>query len=598
MTAIIHDFGTELPEQTVPKTAESMLVRRLDTLSLSGKLRLAILSVAIVPFAVTALLLAAFGYFGYAGANHSERVASEIAVAEASMALAQATDHLRTASRSDDPATFVPARSALADAGKSMDLAIENGSGKYPFEILADMRRFRDEIEQYQADLERLTVDSSASEFSAVITKFDTGVKELKDLFYEARGHATAMIASLLDQIAFGFVVCLGLAGLAAFISVWSARLITSNVVGLIHQMKEAMERLAKGETDISIPGEGRTDELGAMARALAIFRNSAAELQEVTKERAHQAEVELERAKDTERLRAEKATALRKLADDFETSIFESTQFVAAASNELQTTSSAMSDLAEQSTGRATDAAKAMEQAALGISSTASASDQFALSIGEISQQAAASASLARDVKSAVTAANTNITGLSQSVERIGEIAELIGSIASRTNLLSLNASIEAARGGDAGRGFAVVAAEVKELAGRTSHATRNVAAMISAIRGTTEESVEGLASVSKKIANLEESAVSIATAVDQQSVSGRELAHSIDAVASNSDEVTETLGQVRSSSLEVGSAAAQMLKSSEETQRHAEHLQNQAVQFLEEVRRGYQSTGETKAA
>ena len=351
MTAIDHNFGIELPEQAEPNTAKSMLVRRLDRLSLSGKLRLAIFGIAIVPFAVTVLLLLAFGYFGYAGASHSERVAAEIEVAEASMSMSQAANHLRTASGTNGPAAIELARLALTDANGSLDLAIGNGTGKYPPEILTEMRRLEGHMQQHREDLARLNGDSSPSEFAAVSASFDTCVKDLKVLFYEARGHATATIASLLDQIAIGFTICLGLAAFAAFLSIWGARLITSNVVGLIHEMKEAMQRLAKGETDMAIPGEGRTDELGAMARALAIFRNSANELQQVTKDRAHQAEVELERAKDTECLRAEKATALRKLADDFETSIFESTQFVAAASNELQTTSSAMADLAEEST-------------------------------------------------------------------------------------------------------------------------------------------------------------------------------------------------------------------------------------------------------
>ncbi|MEP2735806.1 MAG: methyl-accepting chemotaxis protein [Erythrobacter sp.] len=420
MTAIQNHFDAALQDKPSPVTGKDMLKSRLEDLSLSGKLRLAILGIAIVPFAVSALLLSAFGYFGYAGANHQQRVAAEIEVAEAAMAMTQVADLLRTASRTNDQAAIELGRSALTDAGASMDIALENGSGKYPPEILASMRKIRSEIELHQADLQRLNGDSSVDEFSAVIASFDTCVKEIKDLFETARGHATLQIESLLEQIKIGFIVCFSLAFIAACISIRGARLITSNIVGLIHQMKEAMERLAGGETDIAIPGEGRSDELGAMARALGIFRKSAYELQQVTKDRAHEAEIELGRAQDTERLRAEKAIALRKLADDFEASIFESTRFVAEASNELQTTSSAMSDLAEESTGRAADAAKAMEQAALGI----------------------------------------------------------------------------------------------------------------------------------------------------------------------------------RGSSLEVGSAAAQMLKSSEETQRHAELLQNQAVQFLEEVRQGYQSTGKVKAA
>src|SRR3546814_2330928 len=80
-----------------------------------------------------------------------------------------------------------------------------------------------------------------------------------------------------------------------------------------------------------------------------------------------------------------------------------------------------------------------------------------------------------------------------------------MISTIAQRTNLLALNASIEAARGGEAGRGFAVVASEVKELATQTGKATEEVAGQIRAIQETTHASVEALRSIASQIAQLE---------------------------------------------------------------------------------------------
>jgi methyl-accepting chemotaxis protein len=393
--------------------------------------------------------------------------------------------------------------------------------------------------------------------------------------------------AALTFWINAALVLCVLAASIA--VSMVTARSIRRPIAS----MTGAMQDLARGDTQVEVPGRGRGDEIGRMADAVEVFRANMVETERL---RAEQERERAERAAQDEAARAEQAArseaerqalaARAAVASAFAAEVNKITQALSAQANELQTAASGMSATAAETNRQSGEVASASEQASANVQTVASAAEELSASIAEIGRQVVQSNSCARRAVSDAEQTNVSVRTLAEAAEKIGDVVKLIADIAGQTNLLALNATIEAARAGEAGRGFAVVAAEVKTLASRTASATEEIGAKIAEIQNATGANVAAIAGIGKVIGEIEQIATAIAGAIEEQNVTTQEIARNVHQAASGTRQVSSAITVVNQAAGDTGAAAAQVLNTAGELARQSDALRGEVDRFLAQLK------------
>ena len=208
------------------------------------------------------------------------------------------------------------------------------------------------------------------------------------------------------------------------------------------------------------------------------------------------------------------------------------------------------------QSTQRTTSVATATNQASSSVQAVAAAAEQLSASASEISHQLGRATEITREAVGKANATNDIVGGLTESARKISEVVNLINDIAEQTNLLALNATIEAARAGEAGKGFAVVASEVKNLAIQSSKATEEISGQIQHVQGVAEKAAEAIASIGGTISEIDDVASSVAGAVEEQSSVTNEITANMAELSGGVETINQSIQEMAVSSQEIQSA------------------------------------------
>lgn len=262
---------------------------------------------------------------------------------------------------------------------------------------------------------------------------------------------------------------------------------------------------------------------------------------------------------------RTDEIGELARAFDGFVTSIretmvrvSESTAAVASASSEISSSTEEMAAGAQEQTSQAGEVASAVEEMAKTIVENSrnagvtagkakeakATAEQGAIVVGE-------TVTSMQEIAETVKVVASTVQELGKSGEQIGQIIDVIDDIADQTNLLALNAAIEAARAGEQGRGFAVVADEVRKLAERTTKATKEIAGMIRKIQDDT----------SWAVGSIDEASIRVSKGIDSASKAGTSLG----AIVTMSQELTEMVAKIAAASEEQSSASEQISKNVE---------------------------------
>jgi methyl-accepting chemotaxis protein len=342
-----------------------------------------------------------------------------------------------------------------------------------------------------------------------------------------------------------------------------------------IRQITAVMRELAGGKVDVVIPYLGRSNEIGAMAEAVRVFRDNKIKANHLAVENDAQRQSREQRAKNLEALN-----------QHFESTAAALTSTLASAAVSLKQSAESMFASTRESSQRSQSGGVAAKQVFDNVGTVAGATEELTTSIEAISDSASRSSLISTQTSEGAASANRAVQALAGDASKIERIVSLIKDIAQQTNLLALNATIEAARAGEAGRGFAVVASEVKTLALETANATKEIESQISRVQSVIKTVVTQIQEIDTQIGEMNVIATSVAVAVDQQRGATRTIADSAQQALSSAMHAVEAIASIEDAANATKVEADQVLGAAKQVSQQSDDLHTAFDRFIEGVR------------
>jgi methyl-accepting chemotaxis protein len=358
----------------------------------------------------------------------------------------------------------------------------------------------------------------------------------------------------------------------AVLFALWLGVVVAAPLKGVTNTMGE----LTKGNLDVEIAGSRYKDEFGEITRALVVFKDSMLQTRKMT------AEQELLKKKAEE----DRREGMMMLANDFDSRTSGIISALASAATEMQATASQMTNASQNTAEISTLVASAATEADSNVQTVASAAEELSASSSEIAKQISGVAQKSSRAAQEADTTSREVNALNALADSIVEVVSSIKDIADQTNLLALNATIEAARAGEAGKGFAVVADEVKKLAMETAQKTEQIGERVGKIQDAIRSSVEAVQRIIVDVQQIDEATTAVAGAVEEQNAATAEIGRNVAEASAGTQQVAHNIADVQRNAQETGSAAGTVLSAAGELARISENLQKEVGSFLAEIR------------